>query len=82
MAIPHATTPLTGARADVRELDLVTLGVPVRADGEHCIPAGSTGTVVGIWGEGRAYEVEFTEPVPALATVEPHQISGHMPYDT
>jgi hypothetical protein len=32
--------------------------------------AGSEGTIVGVWRDGEAYEVEFAEPAGALATVE------------
>ncbi|MCJ2091326.1 DUF4926 domain-containing protein [Methylobacterium sp. J-072] len=34
------------------------------------VPAGTTGTVVAIYADGEAFEVEFTEPVDTLATVE------------
>jgi hypothetical protein len=38
-------------------------------DGLRTVPAGSRGTVVAVWDEGRAYEVEFTEPFQALGTI-------------
>lgn len=52
------------------ELSMVRLLVAVPTDGGGTVPAGSTGAVVGIWDDGKAYEVEFAEPVGALATVE------------
>lgn len=44
------------------------------ADTGRSLPAGSRGTVVGIWAKGRAYEVEFTEPFACLATVSPEAL--------
>ena len=38
------------------------------------IAAGTEGTVVAIWGAGEAYEVEFPEPMGALATVKAGQV--------
>ncbi len=61
------------------ELDLVCLSRPVKANfqpGEDGfatsreIPAGAIGTIVAVWDHGEAYEVEFSEPFAALATVE------------
>lgn len=53
-----------------RELDRVTtLADAVGEDGET-IPAGSTGTVVAVWGDGAAFDVEFMRPVEALAAIE------------
>lgn len=52
------------------ELDRVQ--VLADAAGEDAlVPKGSTGTVVAVWGKGLAFEVEFTEPVETLATIEP-----------
>ena len=47
-----------------------TLTDVVGEDGES-VPAGSTGTVVAIWGEGAAFDVEFTRPIEALAALGP-----------
>jgi type I restriction enzyme R subunit len=33
------------------------------------LPGGTSGTVVGIWKEGAAYEVEFTKPFACLVTI-------------
>ncbi|MCJ2135939.1 DUF4926 domain-containing protein [Methylobacterium sp. J-026] len=54
----------------IRELDDVRLlSDVVTLDGDT-IPAGREGTVVAVWGLGDAFEVEFPEPMGALATVE------------
>ena len=51
------------------ELSVVEVLRDVRTDDGLAIPAGSRGTIVAIWGEGDAYEVEFSRPVVGLATV-------------
>ena len=51
------------------ELDRVRVLADVEADEGVMVPAGSIGTVVAIWAGGAAYEVEFTRPVDALATI-------------
>lgn len=61
------------------ELDRVTLGRDVEGDDGETVPAGATGTVVGIWAGGAAFEVEFTAPVSALATVRAEAIAAHHP---
>ena len=53
----------------LKELDRVALLADAPADDGAVVPAGSKGTVVGTWEGGLAYEVEFTRPVHALATV-------------
>lgn len=63
--------PVSGSEVGpVRELDRVALLADVVGDDEVNVPAGSVGTVVAVWGQGAAFEVEFTRPVDALATVE------------
>jgi len=59
------------------ELDEVALAAPVRdtASGRE-LPAGARGTVVGIWRDGCAYEVEFTEPFECLVTVQAAGLSA------
>ncbi|MCJ2094850.1 DUF4926 domain-containing protein [Methylobacterium sp. J-072] len=71
---------LPGNPAAVRELDLVRLAVPVRSDAGQDVPAGAVGTVVGIWAGGSGFEVEFSEPFEALATVRPREIADHQPF--
>lgn len=58
-----------------RELDRVRTLVEVRGEDGESVPAGSTGTVVAIWGEGASFEVEFTRPVEALAAIEPGSLT-------
>jgi hypothetical protein len=62
-----------------RELDRVTLSVPVESDEGRLVPTGSTGTIVAVWPGDDAFEVEFTTPFEALATVEARQISEVCP---
>jgi Domain of unknown function (DUF4926) len=53
-----------------KELDDVVLAAPVRvAAAGRDLPAGAHGTVVGVWRDGAAYEVEFSQPFPCLVTV-------------
>ena len=52
-----------------RHLSRVSLARPVIVE-EGVLPPGSTGTVVHVYPEERAYEVEFVRPFHALATVE------------
>lgn len=59
-----------GPGAALRELDDVRVLVDVVTDDGDLIAAGIEGTVVGVWRHGEAYEVEFAEPMGALATVE------------
>ncbi|CAA2156736.1 DUF4926 domain-containing protein [Methylobacterium brachiatum] len=57
-----------------RELDRVrTLAEVIGEDGER-VPAGSTGTIVAVWGAGAAFDVEFTRPVEALAAIAPESL--------
>ncbi len=53
-----------------QDLDDVRINVAVVTDDGDRIEAGSEGTVVGIWRDGAAYEVEFAQPPGALATIE------------
>ena len=58
-------------RSGLKDLDRVELTASVVSDDGDTIAAGSRGTVVGVWHDGAAYEVEFTHPVAGLATVDP-----------
>lgn len=58
-------------RSAHNDLDRVALTADVISDDGDTITAGSEGTVVGVWREGGAYEVEFTAPVAGLATALP-----------
>lgn len=81
--LPRPETGGVAAGASVAELDRVTLGQDVESDVEsddgETVPAGATGTVVGIWAGGAAFGVEFTVPVSALATVRAEAIAAHHP---
>ena len=54
----------------VRELDRVRVLRAVLGDDDMTVPAGTTGTVVAVYADGEAFEVEFTDPVDTLATVD------------
>ncbi|MET0367984.1 MAG: DUF4926 domain-containing protein [Methylobacterium sp.] len=58
----------------LRDLDRVALTAAAVTDDGDRIEAGRQGTIVGIWREGAAYEVEFADPPGSLATVE----AGHL----
>lgn len=55
--------------AQLDELTRVEILVDVQTDAGVMMPTGSKGTIVGVWADGKAYEVEFREPMGALATV-------------
>ena len=53
-----------------KELDDVVLAAPVHvATLGRDLPAGAHGTIVGVWRNGAAYEVEFTQPFACLVTL-------------
>lgn len=60
---------LTKNAGAIRELDDVRVRIDVVTDDGDTILAGTEGTVVGIWRDGEAYEVEFAEPMGALSTI-------------
>ena len=55
--------------APLAELSVVEILRDVETDDGVTVPAGSRGTIVAIWADGEAYEVEFARPVVGLATV-------------
>ena len=57
--------------AGLRDLDDVVVLAPVVTNDGDTIPAGTEGTIVGIWKDGEAFIVEFPEPAGALSTVLP-----------
>lgn len=61
-------------RSDLIDLDRVVLIADAVTDGGDSVAAGTEGTVVGVWRDGAAYEVEFAEPEGALATIEAGQL--------
>ncbi|TXM71605.1 DUF4926 domain-containing protein [Methylobacterium sp. WL12] len=65
----------TDPSAPLQDLDDVrVLASVVTLDGDT-IPAGTEGAVVAVWGAGETYEVEFSEPPGALATVDAAQLA-------
>ena len=65
----------------LKEHDRVVLTNPVPADG---LEAGDVGTIVHIYSDGQAYEVEFVAldgHTTAVATVEFHQVRPVTPRD-
>ena len=52
----------------------MSLTRPVETDG-RLLPSGSTGTVVHVYPNERAYLVEFTRPFHTVATVEADAIA-------
>ncbi|MCJ2050986.1 DUF4926 domain-containing protein [Methylobacterium sp. J-070] len=64
----QSRAPVTPPQA-LAELGVVVLLRDVVTDDGVPIPAGTEGTIVGIWADGEAYEVEFDEPVAGNATV-------------
>ena len=65
--------------AMIRELDQIVLTAPVPKEG---LEAGDVGTVVAVYADGNAYEIEFTTlegKTAAVATVEAANIRpvGH-----
>ena len=70
---------LSSRRGSIREgqtyaeLERVALKEAITSD-RRVLPRGATGTVVTIWGDGQAVEVEFTKPFAALVTLQPKQL--------
>lgn len=63
----------------IEELGRVRLRRAVRTDDGRDLPAGSSGTVVAVYGADEAYEVEFTSPFQtevALAAQDVEAIPG------
>ena len=57
------------------EFDMVKTRVAISIDG-RILPSGSLGAIVLIHRDGRAFEVEFAEPVPAVVTLEVGEIAA------
>jgi hypothetical protein len=64
--LPKSPVPSLGAEADgpVRELDRVRVLEAVTGDDDLTVPVGATGTVVAVYADGAAFEVEFTVSTP------------------
>ena len=59
----------TEPRPGPQDLDSVVLTADVLTDDGDAVPAGTEGTIVGVYGDGAAFVVEFIEPLGALANV-------------
>ncbi|MGA1858018.1 DUF4926 domain-containing protein [Azospirillum sp. 11R-A] len=70
---PYKRSTDTGTHEPIEELMRVALSRPVETE-DGVLPAGSMGTVVGIYRGGAAYEVEFAKPFRTVATVMPDAI--------
>ncbi len=65
------TLPLRAGRiAPLQDLDRIRVLTDVEDEQGRIVPAGSVGTVVVSWAGGRAFEIDFTDPVEATASVE------------
>lgn len=58
----------------IPELSVVALRTDLTLKDARVLPAEAEGTVVGLWGDGKGYVVEFEEPFHAVATVEADQL--------
>ena len=61
------------------EHSLVRLSAPVTTDSGITILKGAVGTIVAVLADGAAYEVELTEPTPAVVTVEAGYLTPYSP---
>ncbi|MGX9981608.1 hypothetical protein [Methylobacterium fujisawaense] len=68
-------------RFPIDELDAVTLDVDTRTSEGETVPAGTTGTVMAVWGQAEAFEVEFDEPFTGLARIDQSMIRAHQRHD-
>lgn len=60
----------TDAVPAIPELSVVALRADLTLDDARVLPAEAEGTVVGLWGDGEGYVVEFDVPFHAVASVE------------
>lgn len=77
LKIPATTTYVVKTDHDaphIAELARVTLLADSRTLEGETIPGGSAGTVVGIWENGAAYDVEFSEPIAGLVSVRADEV--------
>ena len=64
----------TDAQAAIPELSVVALRAALTLEDARVLPAEAEGTVVGLWGDGTGYVVEFDAPFHAVAPVEVEQL--------
>lgn len=62
------------AASAIPELSIVALRADLTLNDKRVMPAETEGTVVGLWGDGKGYVVEFDEPFHAIATLEAEQL--------
>lgn len=67
----EASLTLTGA---FRELQIVRISKEVETEDGEKVSSGTCGTIVGVWGQGEAYEVEFIDPI-GVATIRADGLS-------
>lgn len=65
----QVTPARRSAPAHYAELSVVRLARDLDVEGET-LKAGTRGTVVGVYADGAAYEVEFNTPFHAVLTLE------------
>ena len=71
---PAFTTEARERRFAIDELDAVTLAVETRTEDGETVPAGTVGTVVAVWGQAEAFDIEFDAPFTGLVTVGPEML--------
>jgi hypothetical protein len=69
------TSAVIQPEAGFAELSLVRTLRPVK-EGRRVIPAGTLGTVVGVYSDGIGYEVEFARPFRAVVTFEASDLTA------
>ena len=56
--------------------------VQLRRPGHKILPCGSHGTVVAVWADGKAYEVEFIRPFHCQITIEAVELAPDQSVET
>jgi hypothetical protein len=67
---------MSGRKLILAEHSIAILSSPWNLDDGRTLPAGAAGAIVGVWGGGKAYEVEFAEPFHAVVTVPASELSA------
>ena len=57
------------------EFDMVRTRATILAE-NHLFPSGSLGAIVLVHRDGRAFEVEFTAPLPTVMTLEASELEA------
>lgn len=70
----ESAPPIPSGQARFRDLDVVRLTEDVRTD-EGLFPRGSLGTIVFVYGNAGAYEVEFDAPQADVVTLREDQLA-------